>query len=101
MAEWQNEGMAEWQNGGMVEWRNGGMAEWRNGGMAEWQSGIMYRQKSTESRYRKYSDASLAKPLSACWMNYDILTILRIITHLGKTLFRLDKCSSPSQKNGK
>jgi hypothetical protein len=59
--------MAEWQNGRIAEWRNGGMAEWWNGGMVEWQSGIMYVQNSMEKRYGKYTDASLAKPLLACY----------------------------------
>ncbi len=69
MAERQNGRMAEWRNGGIVEWQNGGMAEWRNGGMAEWRNGRVAKctvQNSTESRYGKYTDASLAKPLSAC-----------------------------------
>jgi hypothetical protein len=34
-------------------------------------------------------------------MNHDILTVLRGPELIGSTLFRFDKCSPPSQKNGK
>jgi hypothetical protein len=53
----------------MAEWRNGRMTEWRSGGMAEWQNGrVAYCtvRNSTKSRYGKYTDASLGKPLLAC-----------------------------------
>ena len=65
MAESRNGGMViEWRNGGMAEWWNGGMVEWWNGGMAEWHN-VRYKIVRNQDT-KKYTDASLAKPLSAC-----------------------------------